>query len=492
MTEPAPTFTLARHVLRKEVTELVRDGRLGVVLLLSALLVLGALVFGWRDASRAAHERTSAQHDSESHWVEQGEKNPHVAAHYGLWVFKPSGALAALDPGVSPHLGAALKLEAHRQNLAVASAAEDSIGIQRFGPLTAASVLQLLGPLLVIALGFALWSSERERGTLRLLRAGGASLTALSLGKSLALAAAVALMLVPAVVGALAAVAAVNAGGTSGATPGAANGTAARLAVLVTVYLAYFFVFMRLTVAVSAWASRSRDALVVLVATWGVTALLVPRASAEVAALVVPLPSQDAFAAEVASSLARGLPDQPGRVERLEELTKSMMAEQGFADADVLMDDALLQGIELRAEAAYEDEVFEWHVTRLMQALSRQEAVGQWMSVLSPTLAVRSLSAALCGTDFEHHRDFAAHAEQYRRTLVDRLNRDFAENAGRAGWDYRAGRALWESAPRFEYALPSVPWVLRWQLPAVGWLLGWAGVSALLAHLAVRRQRVGA
>jgi len=474
---------LVRQVVRKETLELLRDGRLGVVLGLSMLLVTAALVFGWRDASRNSREREAAQAASREHWEGQGEKNPHVATHYGMWVFKPASALSALDPGVSPNLGAALKVEAHRQNLAVASSAEDSIGIQRFGALTAASVLQLLGPLVVAALGFALWSSERERGTLRLLRSSGVSMGLLLRGKAVGLALAVALTLVPAIVGAIAVVSSLE-------VDASASSSGLRLAGLAGGYALYFALFMGLALAASARATESRSALLMLVGFWGITALVVPRLSAEVGALVVPLPSQDTFAADVAGSLEKGLPDGAARDERVEAITSALMAEQGFSDADFLMDDALLQGIELRAEAAWEDEVFEWHVTRLMDAMSRQERVSQWLGALSPTLAIRSLSAALAGTDFDHHRDFTAKAEVYRRALVDRLNQDFAKNAGAAGWDYKAGRELWETAPRFEYELPPASWALSRQWPALAWLLAWTLLAAVLAVRGAHRQKV--
>ena len=394
-------------------------------------------------------------------------------------MFRPSSALSAIDPGVSPYLGAALKLEAHRQNLAVASAAEDSIGIQRFGALTVATVLQLLGPLVVIALGFSLWSSERERGTLRLLRASGVPFGVLLRGKALALATGASLALLPAVVGA-----ALVAGGGTGAE------SWARLLVLGLAYLGYFAAFGALSLLVSARATRSRDALAILVAFWGLTTLVIPRLAVEAGAAIVPLPSHDAFAAEVKTSLERGLAGQGTREERLEALTTAMMGEQGFAGADMLMDDSLLQGVELRAEAAFEDEVFAWHVDRLMDAISAQERVAQWFGLLSPTLAIRSVSMALCGTDFEHHRDFAGHAERYRRALVDRLNKDFADNAGTSGWDYRAGRALWESAPAFQYDAPALGWALGSQLIALSALGTWAALLAALAAWAAPRQRV--
>jgi ABC-2 type transport system permease protein len=469
------------EVVRKEALELLRDGRLLVVGGLAAMLVVAALVFGWRETQRTARERAAAQVAADTHWREQGDKNPHVAAHYGMWVFKPATAMAALDPGVTPHLGAALKLEAHRQNLAVAATAEDSVGLQRFGTLTPASVLQWLGPLLVAALGFALWSSERERGTLRLLRSAGVTTTVLLAGKSLALAAVVGLTLLPAVIGGAVVVSGLSAEAEAGLE---------RLALLGGVYAIYFAAFMGITLGVSALAARSRDALLALVAIWGVVALVVPRVASEIAPLTVQVPSHQQFADAVAESLEKGLPGHGGREARIEALTQGLMGDQGFSDAHFLMDEALLTGIELRAEAAYEDEVFQHHVGALMDALAAEERAIQAMSWLSPVLAVRSLSMALSGTDFEHHRHFTVEADGYRRALVDMLDKNFAENAGTAGWDYVAGKALWDAAPRFSYSLPSAGHALGTQGHALAALAAWLLMGISLAVVAARRQSV--
>lgn len=114
----------------------------------------------------------------------------------------------------------------------------------------------------------------------------------------------------------------------------------------------------------------------------------------------------------------------------------------------------------------------------------------QAMAWLSPVLAIRSISMALSGTDFDHHRHFAVEAERYRRALVDMLDKNFADNAGNAGWDYRAGKALWDSAPRFQYSLPDVRQALSGQGHALLALATWCLGGIALAIVASRRQSV--
>lgn len=465
-------------IARKELRELVRDGRMRLVAALVVLLLLASMAFGWRQAAAVAAERDAAQAAADALWVDQGDKNPHVAAHYGKHVFKPSGALAFLDPGVDPYLGVTLELAAHQRTLPRDAAAGDASSLARFGTLSAATVLQLFVPLLIIALGFGAWSGERERGTLRQLAATGVRPRHLLVGKAIGVSGALALVLLPA---------AVAAGGVALAL---GEGVAwSRLAALLPGYLAYYAVIVAVTFVASARARSSRAALVALVGFWSVTCLVLPRLASDAAPRLAPLPSPDAFAAAVKRDLETGLPGAP-REDRVEAHLGELLQREGFEGAENLMPDALLQGFELQAEAAFEDEVFDHHVEALLDAIARQERVSQWAAVLSPYLAIRALSSGLAGTDFAHHRAFQTDAEHYRQALVRALNEDFARNAGDEGWRYRAGRDLWARAPAFEHAPPDLGWALRRQQVALALLLAWLVLAWFAAGFTATRVKV--
>ncbi len=472
-------------VARKEMKELVRDGRFRVAGALVLLLLMTALAFGWQQASTLAAERAAAQHVAEEDWKGQGDKNPHVATHYGKYVFKPVGALAFLDPGADPYLGVTLKLQAHQQNLPQDAAARDQASISRFGQLSAATVLQLFVPLLIIALGFGAFSGERERGTLRQVASTGVRPTQLLAGKALGLAAVLGMLLIPAAV--VAAVVTLQADGAHDATGGEVGG---RLGMMALAYLVYFGAFAGVTFLISARAPSSRFALVALVGFWSLTSLVVPRIAGDVAVRVVPLPTPAEFTQAVRASLEGGLPGSAPREDRVDEISSAMLDKAGFSGAETLMDESALQGIELQAEAAFEDEVYDHHIGQLMEAMARQERAAQWAALASPLLAIRTVSASLAGTDFAHHRAFQVDAERYRKALVQAMNDDFAQNAGTAGWDYKAGREVWEKAPTFEHQPPGLGWALSEQ--ALGWaLLGlWLGLAWAAAAWAAARVRV--
>ncbi len=470
---------MIRVIARKELRELVRDGRFQLGGALMVLLQVAALLFGWRHTTAMQAERVAAQTVARSAWTTQGDKNPHLAAHYGMYVFKPAATLAFLDPGTDAFVGVTLKLQAHEQELPHDAAASDGTAVGRFGQLSAAAVLQLLVPLLIIALGFALWSGERERGTLRQLAASGVHPRQLLAGKALGLGVALLLLLLPAV---LVAGLALAVGGDAGAWT--------RFAALVPAYGLYFGVIIAVTLWVSARAASSRTALVALLGLWCATSLVVPRLASDVAGRAVPLPTAEVLARRVHATLAQGLPQGLPREEHIDKISKALLAKQGFAGAESMMDDALLQGLELQAEAEYENAVFDYHVTALLAAMARQERVAQWAAALSPLLAIRSLSMALAGTDFDHHRAFAQQAEQFRRSLVLAMNDDFARNAGAAGWQYKANRQLWQQAAPFALQPPALGQV--WADQQVAWtmLAAWMVAAGLGATLAARRMQV--
>ena len=469
-------------IVKKELREVVRDGRFWMIAVIVAGLLVTALAFGLRQARAVHAEREAAQHGAEAHWKTQDDKNPHVAAHYGTHVFKPSGALPFIDPGIEPYMGVSVKLEAHRRNDLEAARSQDATGLARFGGLSVAVVLQLLVPLLIIGLGFSTWTAERERGTLRQIASLGVAPKVLVVGKALGLTAALGALLVPAAL--LGAV--VNMTWHVGASPT----SGARLAAMAASYVAYFAVFLALTLTASARAKSSRGALVTLLGFWVGAALIAPRAASDAAALLAPAPSHAAVTDAVRESLANGLPGGPPREERVAALAEELLERQGFKGAETLMDEALLGGIELQAEAVYENEVLDHHFARLADAVERQERWAQSTALLSPVVAIRSLSMAFAGTDYAHHRHFSDSAEAHRRALVDMLNREFADKGGTDAWSYKAGRELWERAPEFRHLEPSVGWIVRRQGVSLVALSLWLVLSVAAASRAAARIQV--
>ena len=468
---------MIKHIARKEFTDVIRDGRFRWCAALVGALLLVSLGHGWVQARQAQEELAAAQATARDHWESQGEKNPHSAAHYGIYAFKPRLALSFVDEGVDPYTGTSVWLEAHRQNDFLMRPAQDATAAQRVGALTAAQVLQNLVPLLVILLTFGALAGEREQGTLRQLLATGIGRRELAVGKALGVAGALALLLVPAaVVGAAALVV--------GST-GPAASPLARGAVLAGVYLAYFGAFVGLGLAVSAWARSARTALVVLLGVWVVNGLVAPRAAVDLSKWIHPTPSAVEFAHTLEQEMAAGVDDiqRPDRAAFGERL----LAEYGVERAEDLPVNEV--GLYLQESEEFGNRIFDRNYGALWDTFERQGVVHEALAVAAPLLAVRTLSMGLAGTDVEQHRHFATAAEAYRRDMMRQMNLDLAENS-RTGELYTAGPELWADVPPLQYDAPTLGWVLGNRALSLLVLALWLAGAGLLAARRVQRAEV--
>ena len=468
-------------VAQKELREITRDGRVRVLFAIVLTLTLAALVFGAQQTYKAAQARQQAKERAQTQWESQGEKNPHVAAHYGTHVFAPTSVATAIDPGVSAYLGRSIRIEAHRRNLASHASAQEGAALQRHGGFSVALVLYLLVPLLLIALGYGMWSRERERGTLKQVLSTGIDRRTLLWGKATALFGALMALLLPAGILILGVLWWIGGGGGS---------VVFRLALLALCYLLYLGTFGALALYASAVATTSRTSLVTMIGLWGLFCLIIPRLGTEVAGFTMPLPSQAELSRAIASSLENGIDGKTTQDDAVEKIITALMKEQNLANAGMLMDEAELNGIELRAEARWEDQIYDHHMAEFQQQLTSQEKVGAMLGLLSPYVAIRNLSAGLCGTDLAHHQHFSAHTEQWRKSFVDYLNKAFAKDSGAEGWDYRAGPELWKKAPPFTYQEPGADFAIGNHMLSLGALLFWFALAFFLALASSRRVRV--
>jgi ABC-2 type transport system permease protein len=468
---------MIRHIVRKEFTDLLRDGRFRWCAAIVGALLLVSLGSGWVETRRAEAAHSAAQETAREHWESQGEKNPHSAAHYGIYAFKPRLPLSFLDQGVDPYTGTSVWLEAHRQNDFLMRPAQDATAGQRLGALTAAQVLQYLVPLLIILLAFGALAGEREQGTLRQLLATGISRRDLTIGKALGVAGALALLLVPAAI--------VGAAAITLGSPGPAAPPFARGAVLTVSYLAYFGVFVALSLAVSAWVRSARTALVALLGIWVLNGLVAPRVAVDLSKWLHPTPSAVAFARTMEQEIRSGVPgiERPDRG----ETTARLLAEHGAETVDDLPVNVI--GVYLQESEEFANQIFDRNYGALWNRFERQGQVHEALSVAAPLLAVRTLSMGLAGTDVEQHRHFATAAEGYRRDLMRRMNGDLAENS-RTGETYIATADSWAEVPPFQYDAPSLAWVLQNRTLSLAMLGLWLVGALLAAASLVRRAEV--
>jgi ABC-2 type transport system permease protein len=444
------------------------------------LLLIASLATGWKHYRELRAEHEKAQRLTRQQWDKQPPKNPHSAAHYGIYAFKPQLPLSYIDRGVDSYLGVAVWLEAHKQNPFLFRPAEDATGITRFGESTAAGVLQLLLPLVIILLSFSAFVGERERGTLKQVMSAGVRGRDLLLGKALGQMGALALLLVPAAfIGAAALM--------LGAPTADLFASVPRLIFMTAGYLLYFGSFTAFALMVSAKVSASRQALIILFAFWIINCLLIPRLAADVAERLYPTQTGAAFWAAVERDMKEGVDGHDPAARRTEELKQQVLKQYGVTRVEDLPIN--FAGLALQAGEEYGNQVFDRRYGELWQLYEKQNRVHQVSALVAPLSAVRALSAGLAGTDFAQHRDFSVAAEQYRRQLNKLMNEQVAYQSRGGNLSYLADSALWKSVPQFDYAAPGVGTVLRQQTWNFALLAVWFVFTSTAARFAVAKLK---
>ncbi|HEY8064939.1 MAG TPA: ABC transporter permease subunit [Methylosinus sp.] len=445
----------------------IRDGRLPWLGGLALLLLIVSIAVGWRLQSDTAAERAATEEKGYATWVGQGPKNPHSAAHLGMHVFKPEPPLALFDPGLEPFAGQTVWLEAHKQNDFGFRPAQDATGLRRFGDLSAAYVLQLLAPLILVLIGFDALAGEREQGTLRQLASLGVAPSRLLWGKALAIGAAAAALLAPAVVLSLIAL-------YQAAAVGALADNLARLGWIAIGYGLYLGTFLFVTLAVSAAAPRARGALVALLAIWTVATIVVPRAASEAAHAALPTPTRIDF------MNALGVDLRAAQNKALEDNFHVKNASQ------LPMEEAP-RALRVDDHAGYV--VFDKHYNGLWDLFERQRHLQEWLGLASPLVALRGLSTSMAGVDLAHQRSFATAAESHRRLIQDTMSDNRIAAGGSEAYNYQASPELWAKVPPFRYEGPSSAEALASSWPNLVTLAAGFALSLLAAVVAARHLR---
>ncbi|MCB0629977.1 MAG: DUF3526 domain-containing protein [Saprospiraceae bacterium] len=461
-------------IIKKEIKTALRE-HLIVSLGAIILILLGvALYAGYVSYQQQQKIIAETQSEKRAEWLGQGDKHPHIAAHYGTFAFKPKTVLSLFDFGLDAYTGTSVYLEAHYQHEFLFRPAQDHSSMIRFGELSAALVLQLLLPLLIIFLTFSSFTREREGGTLKLLLGQGLSFRTLSWGKVLAYNIILATLLCPLLVGMLFFS---GAGDQYDVIPDVSG----RILLICLLYGLYAWLAVAISVWVSRRASSGRNALLTLLTCWIFFTLLMPKTLTNISASLYPLPPMRIFKAGIQDDISNGLDGQTPRSVRMARLEKEYL--ERYAVDSVQQLPFNFEGVQMQAGEVYGDEVYDHHLARLHEIFHRQNRLSSIASLINPFLAVKHLSMALAGTDLYTFIHFEKAAENYRRSLVRRMNEDMAEHSQYGEfYGYQAGSDLWQEIEDFSYQGPTVEELLRHYKLEISSLLIWVTAITILLN----------
>ncbi len=411
-------------------------------------------------------------------WEKIEAMNPHSAAHYGTYLFKPGGLLNSLDDGINTVTGNVLRVEGHVQNEIVYSEASQIKSVSRFGRLRSSLLLQYIVPLLLIFLAFASISNEKESGRLRLLLVQGAKLSQIIFGKILSawLYGLSLLLLV------FAAYLLLNIDSLTSAT-------LIRSFFFFVAYALYYFVICGLTVYLSARWQNATLALTSMLAIWILWTIFLPAILISYSEAAYPLPSRDQFKTAMKEDRAKGIDGHNPLDARNKELQEKVLAEYGVDSLSQLPIN--YDGLRMQADEDYGNIVWDKHFGNIREILTQQKRMIQLAGIFNPFLSLRNASMGFAGSDNLHHHDFLLQAENYRRVFIKTLNDEHAYGGSKTGdWGWKADNAFFKSVPAYQHKPRDIGAIVQSYALDLGLLLLWTVVIFALMLTSTPRMKI--
>lgn len=455
----------------KEKTIMKRNRFTNTIYLSTLALMLVAVFLSWQRTETFELERaTAAAHDKEV-WLNQGERNPHSAAHFSRYAFKPIPSMSAFEPGAIDYSGLAIWMEAHRRNPATFRYAEGSGDLSNFISLTPAWIMQAILPLVIILLLFSSYAGEREDGTLRQLLSHGISLKSIFKGKVRAALSAVSRLLIPLAMIIVLITVFLKAGAEQ-------SDQLMRLFYLLGSYGLYFMFFVFMAIGVSARSKNRRSAAIALFTLWFFMIVVAPRFASDAATFSVPQPKGSIV--DQSLSEARGAYSNDDAYQ--EQARQKILDEYGVKEISELPIN--YRGYALQISEEHADPLYEEVYNDLKGTYEKQEYILGLLSFLSPTTSLKQLSAGIAGTDRIHHDVFAWEAELHRRYIIKKMNGDLMYNGTDTENPYTADKELWSEVADYDGRLPLFSSLISYYISKFVVL----GIWTLIAFLFARRS----
>lgn len=389
-----------------------RHSKLAIsVLLIGLVLLFGSSLLTAIQMTAAAHERQHQQTEAETAFLSQPDRHPHRMVHYGHYAFRTPPPLSIVDPGIDPFTGNSIFLEGHHQNTAMFADRQSSPSIAIFGTLTPALLLQVLAPLLLILIGYNVITREREARTLTQLVSQGVTPVQIMLGKGLALGGVTALLVLPLCIASLFAI-----------FEGEATSVAA---LFVGGYALYLVTWCAAIVFSSSIMRTPGGSLGVLLATWVVVAMLLPRISSTAATAIVDAPGKIETDFAINEALSK-LGDGHNAGDPAFTALRANLLEQYNVDSVEELP-VNFRGVVASVSEAELTDTFNQFAEERMRIETDQAQVARLFGWLSPVLGVREFSMKLAGVDLETHHRFLRETEKLRYDFVQSLNKAHAE-----------------------------------------------------------------
>ncbi len=439
-----------RNIIFKELKELRRDDRFKIAVLVALLLLVISIITGVNQYKKDNNQYLKSVDKERNIWETQDEKNPHSAAHYGTYAFKPKFALSLFDYGVTKYTGNSIFLEAHNRNEASFSEASDQTSLARFGTLSINFVLIYLFPLIIILIGYNSYTKELENKTLTLLKSQGVHPLKLALGKWFTTFIFVFI---------LTTIIFFSIGIILSSLEKLAFFSWASLLTLFILYSLYYLIITTITVLISMWSKSSGISLVNSLVIWIFFCFVIPKVGTNLANENHPYPSKSEFNSSVSNDKKNGLDGHNPWNKAAKKLEKETLKKYGVDSIHKLPFN--YAGYRMQKGEEHEAKIYEKHYKTLKNIAIRQNNTYKKLSFLSPFIPVRFLSMDIANTSGNLHWKFTEEAEKYRIRKQEFLNYDIKDNSKYGERGYKMNAEKFKQLSKFNFTPPSLLQILK-------------------------------
>lgn len=469
---------MVRQILKNEWQFLSRSKTFKGVCLGFFLVFVIAIILGTIQTTKQTEAYNTAQAHLRAQWENIDAMNPHGAAHYGTYVFKPSNLMSSLDEGVNSVTGNVLRVEGHVQNDIVHSEASQMQTISKFGKLKSSLLLQYITPLLLIFLAFNSVSSERMSGRLKLLVLQGAKTGHILWAKTLAvwvfgLALLAIVMLVYSLIN----------------IENFTTDIAVRSVFFFVSYALFYFVLTGLTVCFSARWQNATVALTSMLGIWILWTIFLPNIFMSSVEKLEPLPSRNEFKTAMKDDRSKGLDGHNPFDDKVEAIEKDILKKYGVDSLSQLPIN--FDGIRMQADEDYGNLVWDKHFGNLSKVLTKQKTSYQLAGIFNPFISLQNASMGWAASDNLHHQEFLKEVELYRRGFIKTLNDEHAYGGSKTGdWSWKADSKFFKSVPDFQHRPIAFASVFSNYLLDLTFLILWSLIVVVLLIIGTKKMQV--
>ena len=471
---------MIKSIAKKEFLNCIRDRSfISIGIIIFSLLIMSGVI-GVQNFLQLQEQRSIAQKTVNDQFANSVDRHPHRMAHYGSYAFRPKSPLSFMDFGIDAFTGTTVFMEAHRQNSANFSQAQQSTSLIRFGEMTIAFVLQILVPLLIIFLCFGAISKERETGTLKMMLSQGLSFQKIAWEKIKGYSLVIASLIYPALL--IICLILFIQGNFDWDIA-----TLLRYASFLIIYSCYFFIFIVIAVLISSLFKNSSASLITLLGIWVMFCVIIPKITANIGDQMYPTITKAEMDAEIHHKVASGIDGHNSADERAEALKQELFEKydvESLEDLPVNFD-----GIWMAKGEEQSSKVYSEHFEELTDTFKKQNKISDYASFINPYLAMRNLSMGIAGSDFYHYTDFLRKAEEYRYNQSQKLNNIQATQLNYGDKETRLSTDTWKEFTPFSYKSPGLLWALKNHIVSLIALLFWIFMLSTVGIRLIKKSK---